>query len=89
MIPRYSRPEMVRIYAADAELDPQFVNRFRGTVREHVYVGDVTTYMVTLDSGHKLEALLPNASAVRARAFDLGDPVQLAWQRDAGHFVLD
>ena len=83
------RPEMVRIYAADAELPPALVNRFRGTVHEQVYVGDVTTYMVTLDSGHKLEALLPNASAGRARAFDIGDPVQLAWQSDAGHFVLD
>src|SRR5205823_3960650 len=37
------RPEMVRIFAAAATGDPELGNRFRGTVRELVYVGDVTT----------------------------------------------
>jgi len=83
------RPEMVRLFAADATAGPEFENRFRGTVRELVYVGDVTTYIVTLDNGQKIEALLPNAGSGRARFFEIGDPVQVAWRHDAGHFVLD
>jgi len=82
------RPEMVRIYAAAASVDPELGNRFRGTVRELVYVGDVTTYIVALDNGQKIESLLPNVSSGRARFFEIDDPVQVAWRHDAGHFVL-
>jgi len=79
---------MVRIYAAAASVDPELGNRFRGTVRELVYVGDVTTYIVALDNGQKIESLLPNVSSGRARFFEIDDPVQVAWRHDAGHFVL-
>ena len=68
--------------------DPELGNRFRGTVRELVYVGDVTTYIVALDNGQKIESLLPNVSSGRARFFEIDDPVQVAWRHDAGHFVL-
>jgi spermidine/putrescine transport system ATP-binding protein len=83
------RPEMVRIYAADATIEPELGNRFLGTVRELVYVGDITTYIVTLDNGQKIDALRPNSGSGRARFFEIGDPVQVAWRHDAGHFVLD
>jgi spermidine/putrescine transport system ATP-binding protein len=82
------RPEMVRIYAVAGSVDPELGNRFRGTVRELVYVGDVTTYIVALDNGQKIESLLPNVSSGRARFFEIDDPVQVAWRHDAGHFVL-
>ena len=82
------RPEMVRIFAAAATADPELGNRFRGTVRELVYVGDVTTYIVALDNGQKIESLLPNVSSGRTRFFEIDDPVQVAWRHDAGHFVL-
>lgn len=83
------RPEMVRIFPAATTTDPELGNRFRGTVRELVYVGDITTYIVTLDNGQKIEALLPNSGPGRARFFEIGDPVSVAWRHDAGHFVLD
>jgi spermidine/putrescine transport system ATP-binding protein len=81
------RPEMVRIAALGEPLD--LANRFHGKVREYVYVGDVTTYIVFLDNGQKIEALAPNAGSGRARFFETGDEVQVAWRHDAGHFVLD
>jgi len=81
------RPEMVRIAAAKEPLD--LANRFHGKVREYVYVGDVTTYIVYLDNGQKIEALAPNAGSGRARFFETGDEVQVAWRHDAGHFVSD
>ena len=84
------RPEMVRIFAPmQRRRTPDLVNRFHGKVREYVYIGDVTTYIVFLDNGQKIEALAPNAGSGRARFFETGDEVQVAWRSDAGHFVLD
>ncbi len=85
------RPEMVRIFGADAPaVESQgLVNRFHGKVREYVYIGDVTTYIVFLDNGQKIEALAPNAGSGRARFFETGDEVQVAWRGDAGHFVTE
>jgi spermidine/putrescine transport system permease protein len=53
------RPERVRIFSAGdvCELD----NHFQGTVREHLYLGDVTVYKIALDNGAVLEALLANS----------------------------
>jgi len=85
------RPEMVRIFGTDAPAAESqgLVNRFHGKVREYVYIGDVTTYIVFLDNGQKIEALAPNAGSGRARFFETGDEVQVAWRGDAGHFVTE
>jgi spermidine/putrescine transport system ATP-binding protein len=83
------RPEMVQIFASGAPGDPELSNRFHGAVKELVYVGNVTTYMVTLDNGLKIETLLPNSGSGRVRFFEIGDSVQIAWRPDAGHFVVD
>ena len=83
------RPEMVRIFAGGTPADPGLGNRFHGTVKELVYVGNVSTYIVTLDNGRKIEALLPNSGSGRVRFYEIGDSVQVAWRPDAGHFVAD
>jgi spermidine/putrescine transport system ATP-binding protein len=64
-------------------------NRFPGTVRDFLYVGDVTTYQVALDNGQELAALRPNDAPGRARFFEVGDRVTVSWAQDAGHFVRD
>lgn len=79
------RPEQVRIAGEGMAL----ANRFPGTVRDFIYVGDVTTYMVELDNGHTLEALLPNQAPGRARFFEAGDRVEVGWPKEAGHYVRD
>ncbi|MDP2788306.1 MAG: ABC transporter ATP-binding protein [Pseudomonadota bacterium] len=81
------RPEQVRIGAADSASED--ANRFPGTVRDFLYVGDVTTYQVALDNGKELAALRPNDAPGRARFFEIGDRVMLSWSREAGHFVRD
>jgi spermidine/putrescine transport system ATP-binding protein len=83
------RPEMVQIFASGAPGAPDLSNRFHGAVKELVYVGNVTTYMVTLDNGLKFQTLLPNSGSGRVRFFEIGDSVQIAWRPDAGHFVVD
>ena len=81
------RPEHIRLYphAEHGELK----NHFTGTVREYLYLGDVTVYKVELDNGLPLEALATNATTGRARFHEIGDRVGVAWRHDAGTFLRD
>jgi spermidine/putrescine transport system ATP-binding protein len=76
------RPEQVRIAAHDAALG--LPNCYRGAVRDFLYAGDVTTYLVDLANGQRLQALLPNAAPGRARFFRIGDAVTVGWPAEAG-----
>lgn len=81
------RPEKVAIareLPAEAGL-----NRFSGRVFDFLYLGDVTVYIVELPGGARVEALLPNSAAGRARFFEPGDRVEVGWRFDAGHFLND
>jgi spermidine/putrescine transport system ATP-binding protein len=79
------RPEQVSIRAAtEPTQDP---NQFEGKVNNFLYVGDVTTYIVDLPGGQKIEALLPNSSPGRAKFFEIGDPVRVSWKAEAGAFL--
>ncbi|HRE16810.1 MAG TPA: ABC transporter ATP-binding protein [Rhodocyclaceae bacterium] len=79
------RPEYLRIshHTEQSELR----NHFSGTVREYLYLGDVTVYKVALDNGIVLEALTTNAAPGRARFHEVGDRVGIAWRQDAGVFL--
>jgi spermidine/putrescine transport system ATP-binding protein len=79
------RPEQVTIRgAADPSTDS---NQFEGTVNDFLYIGDVTTYVVDLPDGTRLEALLANSLPGRARFFEVGDKVRLSWKAEAGAFL--
>jgi spermidine/putrescine transport system ATP-binding protein len=82
------RPEQVRI-GIGIGIGTEAENQFPGTVRDFLYVGDVTTYQVALDNGHQLAALRPNDAPGRARFFEIGDRVTASWAADAGHYVRD
>jgi spermidine/putrescine transport system ATP-binding protein len=62
-------------------------NRFRGTVTDYLYLGDVTVYIVSTPQGCKLETLLANSGAGRTKFFEVGDAVDVSWRVDAGHFI--
>jgi spermidine/putrescine transport system ATP-binding protein len=81
------RPEKVAI-GRELAAAPDF-NRFEGRVHDFLYLGDVTVYIVELASGKRIEALLPNSAAGRAKFFEAGDQVQVGWRHDAGHFLND
>ena len=72
----------MRIAAIGAALD--LPNRYPGKVRDFLYVGDVTTYVIDLQNGQRLQALLPNSSPGRAKFFEVGDAVAAAWPAEAG-----
>ena len=81
------RPEKVAIGRSIAA-DPQ-MNRFDGRVHDFLYLGDVTLYVVELDAGGRVEALVPNAATGDASFYQPGDAVSVAWRFDAGHFLYD
>jgi spermidine/putrescine transport system ATP-binding protein len=79
------RPEQVRVAAVDEVAAG--ANRFTGTVRDFLYVGEVTTYKVELSNGTTMQALLPNSAPGRPRLFEIGDAVAVTWQADAGMYL--
>lgn len=81
------RPELVRIDDRRAATDLQ--NRFEGTIKELLYLGDVTHYKIGLASGFIIEALLPNAAPGRAKFHEVGDAVAAGWPDAAGVLLHD
>ncbi len=79
------RPELIRVFGRRESADLK--NRFEGTVRELLYLGDVTLYKVELANGSRIEALMPNAAPGRARFHEIGDAVTVCWRHDAGVFL--
>jgi len=78
------RPEKIALDAAAPETAD---NRFRGTVSDFLYHGDVTVYKVMTDAGTTLEALSANSAAGGTRFHEVGDAVGLSWPAAAGHFI--
>jgi spermidine/putrescine transport system ATP-binding protein len=81
------RPEKVAI-GHSLTNDPA-MNVFSGRVRDHLFRGDVTVYVVEVDGGGRLEALRPNDRSGRATFYEAGDEVKVGWRFDAGHFLFD
>jgi spermidine/putrescine transport system ATP-binding protein len=78
------RPEQIQIRT---QVTPNAdENHFLGEVQDFLYMGDVTVYVVQVAGGAKLEALLANSAAGRAKFFEVGDNVEVAWHYGAGHF---
>jgi putrescine transport system ATP-binding protein len=76
------RPEKVKITArkpADAT-----ENLARGVVTGIAYLGDLSIYQVTLDSGQQLKAARPNTTRVTDQPIGWDDKVYLSWAPDAG-----
>jgi spermidine/putrescine transport system ATP-binding protein len=79
------RPEQVSI--GGPEEHAGLPNRFTGSVRDFLYVGDVTTYKIELANGVHMQALLPNAAPGKAHFFEVGDSVTVAWPAEAGMYL--
>jgi spermidine/putrescine transport system ATP-binding protein len=79
------RPERIRISGTVTQASDE--NHCTGHVRDFLYMGDVTVYIVETHGGHRVEALLANSAAGRTQFFEVGDPVEAAWRYDAGHFI--
>ncbi|MFN7572916.1 MAG: ABC transporter ATP-binding protein [Betaproteobacteria bacterium] len=80
------RPEKIAIQKAGAPRNEGEIH-LTGQVRDFLYSGDVTLYIVELESGLRLEALRANSASGRTRFFEVGDAVDVGWRVDAGHFL--
>lgn len=76
------RPERVRLLpVAEAASDTEV--SLAGTIREVVYTGPATRFLVSTDAGVELIAERPNAHhPLAAAAFGRGDTVRVAWSPD-------
>ena len=81
------RPELVHIL--NPKESTEAIHHFPGRVRELLYHGDITMYTVELADGRLLRALKPNSAPGRAKFFEVGDAVTVAWRHDAGVFLSD
>jgi putative spermidine/putrescine transport system ATP-binding protein len=81
------RPEKVRMAAADALGDDRHVLA-EGTVAEVVYAGPVTRYLVDLDVGERLTAVLQN-SGDAAGVVGRGERVRLLFARKDCRELVD
>jgi len=77
------RPEKIRMLAEDAPDGAGRADTATGTVREVVYLGPVTRYIVELDEGRTLVALRQNLDTSAGQALEeRGRRVRLAWDPD-------
>ncbi len=82
------RPEKTLVSAEIVRGVPD-ENHFDGHVKELLYMGGVTVYIVETDGGARLETMLANSAIGRPRFFEVGDAVDVAWRVDAGHFIIE
>ena len=82
------RPEKIRVIGAhDHAGDGQ--HAVRGTVREVVYVGMSTRFVVDLEAGGSLMAVQQNSEMSTDLGHMRGAPVQLAWDTRHEYKVAD
>jgi putative spermidine/putrescine transport system ATP-binding protein len=73
------RPEKIRMLDADEAVAPGF-HVEKGSVRDVVYVGMITRYVVDLDAGGELVVATQNVDAPSDAMAAEGRRVQLAWR---------
>jgi putative spermidine/putrescine transport system ATP-binding protein len=77
------RPEKIRMLAEEDPVDLRAAESATGMVREVVYVGPVTRYVVDLDDGQTLVALRQNLDTSAGEALgERGRRVRLVWRRE-------
>jgi putrescine transport system ATP-binding protein len=77
------RPEKINISRRPPAAQPAAAtapeNLVRGTVREIAYMGDMSIYLVQIDSGKMLRVTLPNVTRGRERPLTRDESVWLSW----------
>jgi len=75
------RPEKIRLLA-DGEPEPAGAHTEAGVIKDVVYVGVFTRYIVSLDAGGELVVARQNDQAPAAVSGLAGSPARIAWQPD-------
>ncbi len=81
------RPEKIAIVPLDADADESSCTA-TGHVREVVYLGAITRYIVELDDGGELAVMQQNLATSSMEALQVrGKPVRLRWERSNNRLV--
>jgi len=80
------RPEKIRLLGQDEDAAPG-AHVERGVIREVVYVGMVTRYVVDLDDGGELVAIRQNFEGAEEALGSHGQRIRLAWRPDQSSLV--
>ena len=80
------RPEKIRLLGQDEDAAPG-AHVERGVIREVVYVGMVTRYVVDLDDGGELVAIRQNFEGAEEALGSQGQSIRLAWRPDQSSLV--
>jgi putative spermidine/putrescine transport system ATP-binding protein len=81
------RPEKIAFVPTDAEVEGSQCTA-TGHVREVVYLGAITRYIVELDEGGELVVMEQNLATSSMEALQVrGKPVRLRWERSNNRFV--
>jgi ABC-type Fe3+/spermidine/putrescine transport system ATPase subunit len=80
------RPESLSLHPRDAAATRNHVS---GRVRERLYEGDVTYFVVELADGSLLRAIRTNDDPAHVNAMPTGSDVALQWAADAVHFIAE
>ncbi|MDT8363228.1 MAG: ABC transporter ATP-binding protein [Nitrosomonas sp.] len=81
------RPEQISV--RNTHQHSETTHSFAGKVLDFLYVGDVTTYVIELANGARLEAMLANATPGVARFFEVDDTVTVTWPATAVQFLKE
>jgi putrescine transport system ATP-binding protein len=73
------RPEKITISRQQPVAVAASENLVRGTVREIAYMGDMSIYLVQIDSGKMMRVTLPNTMRGGERPIARGESVWLSW----------
>jgi putative spermidine/putrescine transport system ATP-binding protein len=83
------RPEKIRMIGVEERPGPN-ESTLTGRVRDVVYVGALTRYIVDLDVGGELVAIRQNLAQSSMEALEVrGEPVRLAWDRQHGRSIQE
>jgi putative spermidine/putrescine transport system ATP-binding protein len=76
------RPEKIRLLT-DGEPPEPGDSSEGGRIRDIVYIGSVTRYIVELDAGGTLTVVKQNLDSFQAAGEERGRPVVLAWRPES------
>uniref|UniRef100_UPI003F497995 ABC transporter ATP-binding protein n=1 Tax=Cupriavidus necator TaxID=106590 RepID=UPI003F497995 len=84
------RPEQILIRGIQPTTGRDKAAKFpllQGTIRDRLYQGDVTLYLVELNSDCCLQAMVPNGGPAAGELLARGDRVELGWPEKVGIFL--
>ena len=75
------RPEKIQLQRQKPNTEENFT---KGTVDDVIYLGDISTYRITLDSGKSVHVTKPNIARYDEENISWDETVYLVWSSDAG-----